>query len=82
VTEDGRPVRSPERLAAEVAEIVALRETSAPFDVAITGATGPGERAVVEEYAAAGLTWWLETVHGYRFEPGEALKRVAAGPPR
>ena len=53
---------------------------TAPYDVVVTGITAPGDG--VEEYAAAGATWWLESLHGMRFSYAELLARVEAGPPR
>jgi alkanesulfonate monooxygenase SsuD/methylene tetrahydromethanopterin reductase-like flavin-dependent oxidoreductase (luciferase family) len=78
----GEPQNTPAQLAAKVQELLRLRPPGAPFDVAITGVTTPGDVSTAREFEAAGATWWLETIHGYRFTPEEALRRVAAGPPR
>lgn len=56
--------------------------TSEPFDVAVDGYTGPSDRTLVAEYAAAGATWWLESLHGMRGTTAEQFARVAAGPAR
>jgi alkanesulfonate monooxygenase SsuD/methylene tetrahydromethanopterin reductase-like flavin-dependent oxidoreductase (luciferase family) len=50
------------------------------FDVACNGYSSPGDRALRAAYADAGATWWLENLHDRRFQPGELLERVAAGP--
>lgn len=39
---------------------------------------GHSAEADLPHYAAAGVTWWLENVHG---EPVDVLRRVEAGPP-
>lgn len=52
----------------------------ADYDVVVTGMTAPG--GGVEEYAAMGATWWLETLHGMRVDFNSLLARVQAGPPR
>lgn len=53
--------------------------TSKPFDVVVGGYTAPNERMLVAEYAAAGATWWLESLHGMRGTTEELFARVAAG---
>jgi hypothetical protein len=81
-------------------EIVAFvqeqRQTDAPFDVVVAGAT-PGDDArqaagMAEEYAAAGATWWQEGIHGLRDDLAaraeasswlDAMRwRIEQGPPR
>jgi alkanesulfonate monooxygenase SsuD/methylene tetrahydromethanopterin reductase-like flavin-dependent oxidoreductase (luciferase family) len=55
-----------------------------PFDLVIGGISAPG-RPLAEhgEYAAVGLTWWLERIDpSADFSVRAALARVAAGPPR
>jgi alkanesulfonate monooxygenase SsuD/methylene tetrahydromethanopterin reductase-like flavin-dependent oxidoreductase (luciferase family) len=83
VDQHGNPRNTPPQLAAKVSDLLALRPAGAGrFDVAITGVTAAGASPLVHDFEAAGATWWLETIHGYRFSPDEALRRVAAGPPR
>jgi alkanesulfonate monooxygenase SsuD/methylene tetrahydromethanopterin reductase-like flavin-dependent oxidoreductase (luciferase family) len=81
----------------EVRDIVAYvqqhRTSDAPFDVVIaghtTGQNRPADRALVEPYAAAGVTWWLEDISPWPFGwswqgpwPIDAMRaRVHAGPP-
>lgn len=84
---------SPEDIAEIVAFIRERREPDAPFDVVATGHT-PGDdpargAELVAEYADAGATWWMESIHGLPpvVQPGEdALERmrarIVAGPPR
>jgi len=36
---------------------------------------------MVNEYADAGATWWLESLHGMRGSFEELLQRIEAGPP-
>jgi alkanesulfonate monooxygenase SsuD/methylene tetrahydromethanopterin reductase-like flavin-dependent oxidoreductase (luciferase family) len=83
---------TPEKLAAVVAEVRALRDASglaaAPYDVIIEG---DSSREFVQldppdpqSWAAAGATWWVES--WWTIEPGpaglaEVRRRVEAGPP-
>lgn len=76
------------RSAAEVGESIdVIRATRAegddrPFDVAVTGNTrGADDLAVVADYEAVGVTWWLESVGDLRGVEA-SIERVAAGPPR
>jgi alkanesulfonate monooxygenase SsuD/methylene tetrahydromethanopterin reductase-like flavin-dependent oxidoreductase (luciferase family) len=69
---------------AELAEAVAYANTHRapqlpPLDVAIEGCSPAS--APVDEYADAGLTWWVEAVGPTRGTPAEVRQRVAAGPP-
>jgi probable F420-dependent oxidoreductase len=58
------------------------RDSDAPMDIAITGYSEPGETAIVQDYAAAGVTWWFESLHGYRGNFDALMARIKAGPPR
>jgi alkanesulfonate monooxygenase SsuD/methylene tetrahydromethanopterin reductase-like flavin-dependent oxidoreductase (luciferase family) len=57
-----------------------------PFDLVhwgITAGTDPGaDRALAEEYAAAGVTWWLENFSNDRGTAEEQRERIRRGPPR
>lgn len=59
-----------------------LDQISAPpvFDVAVSGASTPGERQLTDMYAAAGGTWWLECIHDLRGPLDAMLDRVHSGP--
>jgi alkanesulfonate monooxygenase SsuD/methylene tetrahydromethanopterin reductase-like flavin-dependent oxidoreductase (luciferase family) len=61
------------------------RQSDAPFDVTYWGETS-GNSAEdadrVAAYAEAGVTWWLENIHGWRGSYDEQLERVRLGPPR
>ncbi len=70
----------PEHLAADVAYISKHRDSAAPFEVALTGASEPGSQATFHEYAEAGATWWLEHLHDYRGTRAELRERITAGP--
>lgn len=50
-----------------------------PTDVIVDGETQAGETAVIERWAAAGATWWLETRWG---APEDVRQRIEAGPVR
>lgn len=69
-----------------LAELVAgLHPERDPFDVATAGVTpSDGARAaeVVEPYARAGATWWLEVIEPRRGDLDALRGRIEAGPPR
>jgi alkanesulfonate monooxygenase SsuD/methylene tetrahydromethanopterin reductase-like flavin-dependent oxidoreductase (luciferase family) len=79
--ENAAMVKSPEQVTAMVAIIQAARTDKEPFAVAMTGVSAPDERNLVASYAAAGVTWWLESIHGFRGSAREKEERIAAGPP-
>lgn len=72
----------------EVREIVSyiqsLRESKAPFDIAVNGET-PGDSRkgaeIVRPYEAAGATWWVE-YEASRERLKEYRERIRQGPPR
>lgn len=89
-------IPSPEQLREIVAFVREQRQTDAPFDVVVAGAT-PGDdgrqaAGIAEEYAAAGATWWQEGIHGLRDDLAaraeasswlDAMRwRIEQGPPR
>ncbi|HKH11595.1 MAG TPA: LLM class flavin-dependent oxidoreductase [Rubrobacter sp.] len=82
-SQDGSPTmaKSPERIGEMVAEIRRYRAKETPFEVAVDGYSKPDEPALPRAYAAAGATWWLESIHDKRGSLDEAMKRVEAGPP-
>ncbi|NUP01332.1 MAG: LLM class flavin-dependent oxidoreductase [Nonomuraea sp.] len=49
------------------------------FDIALEGRAADG---LVDAYAAAGMTWWVEAMGWWRGGAGEARTTIAAGPPR
>lgn len=77
--------------AATPAEIVAIktyveerREQSGPYDIVIEGTT-PGDdpdaaRAIVQPYAEAGATWWIEAKWDAA-DQESVLERIRQGPP-
>lgn len=79
--EKAEMVTTPEQVAEKVAYIQRHRSVSAPLDVALTGCSTPAEHAFVREFAAVGVTWWLESLHGFRGTYEELQARVMAGPP-
>lgn len=74
-------VKTPEQIAEKVAYIQQHRSDTSPFDVALTGCSTSGENALVREFAAVGVTWWLESLHGFRGTFDELQARVKSGPP-
>jgi hypothetical protein len=70
----------------EVRDYVEARRTPAtPFDIVQEGTT-PGDdlqqaREIVQPWAAAGVTWWIEAMWGAT-DIDEVRKRLRQGPPR
>jgi alkanesulfonate monooxygenase SsuD/methylene tetrahydromethanopterin reductase-like flavin-dependent oxidoreductase (luciferase family) len=77
---DGSP-RDPDQIG-ETARAIAAgraeRGLAGPFDIALLGATEPG-RLDVSAYAAAGVTWSIESLHPMR-PFTDLLARVRVGP--
>jgi alkanesulfonate monooxygenase SsuD/methylene tetrahydromethanopterin reductase-like flavin-dependent oxidoreductase (luciferase family) len=78
--EQGEMIVAPADLARKLAYILDHRSTSSLFDVALTGCSALGEGALIRDYAAAGATWWLESLHGFRGTFEDLMARVSAGP--
>jgi len=49
-------------------------------EIAVMGYSAAGEHDLHDAYAAAGATWWLESLHDRRGTLDELLARVAADP--
>jgi probable F420-dependent oxidoreductase len=76
--EQGEMTVTPERLSDDVAYLGRHRTHTTPPEVAMTGVSAGPDDPVFARYEAAGLTWWLEHLHG----PYPALlSRIKAGPP-
>jgi alkanesulfonate monooxygenase SsuD/methylene tetrahydromethanopterin reductase-like flavin-dependent oxidoreductase (luciferase family) len=72
----------PDTLAEIVNFVAADRTSTEAFDVALEGRTdAPSDNNVVHEFAAAGVTWWVEALGWWRGDIPAAQRRVAAGPP-
>lgn len=77
--------------AAELREVVAYTrrhrpaDAAGPFEFALGGFTTGSDKArdaaIIAEYAAAGATWWVESLHGYRGPFEEMRARLRHGPP-
>jgi alkanesulfonate monooxygenase SsuD/methylene tetrahydromethanopterin reductase-like flavin-dependent oxidoreductase (luciferase family) len=63
----------------DVAEGVRAIGRADSFDVAVLGESGKVEP---DEYAEAGATWWLESVHDRRGSSDEMRALVEDGPPQ
>ncbi len=72
---------APEDIEGQVTRIQRARTSSDPFEVAMTGYSEAADRGRPREYADAGVTWWLESLHGFRGSHEALLARVHAGPP-
>jgi alkanesulfonate monooxygenase SsuD/methylene tetrahydromethanopterin reductase-like flavin-dependent oxidoreductase (luciferase family) len=75
---DGIMVIGPREIAAA---IDGLGPRSDRFEVALSGVSTGDDPVPMERYADAGVTWWLEPIHGQRGSRSEMLDRVRAGPP-
>jgi hypothetical protein len=76
----------PEQIREIVEYIRRYRSSEAPFDVCKLGLT-PGkdlstDKAKVEAYIPAGLTWWLEEIYPSRGSIKQVRERIRVGPPR
>lgn len=62
------------------------RTDSTPFEMVMMGYTPDDDpmkaRKIVAPYAAAGLTWWLESLYGRRDSLAAMRARIQQGPPR
>jgi alkanesulfonate monooxygenase SsuD/methylene tetrahydromethanopterin reductase-like flavin-dependent oxidoreductase (luciferase family) len=68
------------------AYLAAHRPPGQPFDVVVEGRTPGNEAAkasaIIQPYAAAGATWWLETMWEEPNEGEDMLARIRQGPPQ
>lgn len=75
----------PDELRAVVRYTLDGRTGDGPFDVALEGRTdgSAGQRVAdrLDQYAEAGLTWWIEALGWWRGSPADAMARVRQGPP-
>ncbi|GAA2093683.1 LLM class F420-dependent oxidoreductase [Microlunatus panaciterrae] len=76
---EGRMTVTPEQMATR---IHGLRPPTEAYDVALTGVSQEGDTDLARRYADAGVTWWLESIHGLRGSPAQLLERIGAGPPK
>jgi probable F420-dependent oxidoreductase len=75
---DGTMMISPDQIAAA---IDGLGPRSDRFEIALSGVSASDDHAFSQRYAEAGVTWWLESIHGQRGSTSEMLDRLRAGPP-
>jgi alkanesulfonate monooxygenase SsuD/methylene tetrahydromethanopterin reductase-like flavin-dependent oxidoreductase (luciferase family) len=83
-TATGEPL-TPRDLEEALAYITSQRTATSPFDVAFAGETPADvERGVtiVQPFASAGATWWLEGIWPERGSPEQMRERIRQGPPR
>jgi probable F420-dependent oxidoreductase len=79
--QNGQMTKTPKQIVEKIAYIQQHRSVSTPFEVAMTGCSTPADRSLVADFASAGVTWWLESLHGFRGSFEALLNRVKAGPP-
>lgn len=77
---------TPEDLGEIVDFIGQQRPLDDSFVVALGGYTPANDRsraiAIVESYAAVGLTWWLEGMNSLRGSLEDTRERIRQGPPK
>ena len=80
------PERIPDEVRQMVAYIRAHRPDDAPFDVVLgaeTAGDGSAKDAdLVQAYADAGVTWWMEAINHWRGPLSAMRERIRKGPPR
>jgi len=81
IDENSVITKTPEEVARSWALLKGLHPVGKPLDIAISGVSQPGEDGLVREYAAAGATWWLESLFGLRGSVDELRERIRRGPP-
>jgi alkanesulfonate monooxygenase SsuD/methylene tetrahydromethanopterin reductase-like flavin-dependent oxidoreductase (luciferase family) len=74
---DGTMMISPDEIAAA---IDGLGPRSNHFEIALSGVSASDDHTLLQHYADAGVTWWLESIHGQRGSMSEMLDRIGAGP--
>ena len=83
---DNSGTLTPDEVRELIAYVRSQREADAAFDVVVYGATpadDPGRAAeLVAPYAEAGLTWWQESLSGFRGPLELTRARIRQGPPR
>jgi alkanesulfonate monooxygenase SsuD/methylene tetrahydromethanopterin reductase-like flavin-dependent oxidoreductase (luciferase family) len=73
-SDDGR------RMTMTAAELADRTSSLGDVDVAVVGYSELGDTALRDEYAQAGATWWLESIHDRRDTFDAMLDRVRLGP--
>ncbi len=81
VDENSMTTKTPVDIARSAALLKEMNPAERLFDVAISGVSEPGQYALVEEYASAGATWWLESLFGLRGSVDDLRERIRSGPP-
>ncbi|WP_426509947.1 LLM class flavin-dependent oxidoreductase [Dactylosporangium sp. McL0621] len=76
--ESGRMAVRPESVAADIAYIRGHREPA--FEVALTGTSRGPDDPMLAEYEQAGVTLWLEHIHGRRGPLEDLMRRIDDGP--
>jgi alkanesulfonate monooxygenase SsuD/methylene tetrahydromethanopterin reductase-like flavin-dependent oxidoreductase (luciferase family) len=85
VAGDLKTMLSPEQVGEIVQYIQRFRNTDAPFDIAQIGSTATNDldqaRETVAPYAAAGATWWLESIPPSNLTVDAAEAHIRRGAP-
>jgi hypothetical protein len=58
-------------------------DPAAPFEFVVSGYTNPPDNAIVQEFAEAGATWWIEGLDWFGAKTiAQIERRIDQGPPR
>ena len=83
---DGQIEMTPQILGEVAAFVKGRRTDDRPFDIVASGWTSPDDAAGTREqlaaYAAAGATWWIEALDGFRGPLAALRRRIRQGPPK
>lgn len=86
VDESGAMTMTADRFGEMAAQVASHRSDTDPagssFDIGVFGISDAGQEATVAAFAAAGATWWLESLSPMRGDVDVLLQRIGAGPPR
>ncbi len=78
--ERGEMVKTPEQVAEKLSYLQLHGSGTSGFEVALTGSSRSGDSAMIRDFAAVGVTWWLESIHGFRGNFDELIGRIKSGP--
>jgi hypothetical protein len=81
VDHTGAIVQPPASIARSVSILSTHRVDTSPFDVVVAGYSDANDTSLVAGYESVGVTWWLESINGFRGSPSQLIPRIEAGPP-
>jgi len=82
IPHDGEAV-TPDALESVVSYVASHRRATSAFDVALADHDGDRRKGALQDYADAGLTWWIQRIHPpWAGSLAEARDLVRQGPPK